>query len=220
MAEPELVEQAILDEWQGIVSLRAHGFDPEALLARLKHRSVPTSEGAYSIVEDIGRPTTDFSKHSRFFDWHTDGLYHDPPPRWTVLHCIDPGDGEITTEVADALAAIRHVPAEHARILEKLATVYVGRDGKRHARKIVGPTWVHLASRGFVTSSVPVEDFPSLRESADAVQAFIAALDRGERHVQKWQAGDVLVFDNHRHLHRRVGIAPDPKRRLTRMWFK
>jgi alpha-ketoglutarate-dependent taurine dioxygenase len=220
MAAIDLIEGAIL-QGCGMFSVRQGDFDPEALLARLKDRSVPTrSEGATSIVEDIGRPTTDCSKHTLKFDWHTDGLYHDPPPRWTVLHCIDPGAGEITTEVADALAAIGRLSAEHARVLEKLETVYVGRDGKRHARRIVGPTFVHLASRGFVTSGASVEDFPSIRETVDAVQALIAALDGGDRHIQKWQTGDVLVFDNHRHLHRRVGIAPDPKRRLTRMWFK
>jgi alpha-ketoglutarate-dependent taurine dioxygenase len=75
-------------------------FDVEELVRLLGPRIVQTSGQNYAIARHKEDPT-DHSNRTTFFDWHCDGLYLPKPPRFALLHCLNPGNGQAKTELAN-----------------------------------------------------------------------------------------------------------------------
>lgn len=196
-------------------------FDIDQVVTAMRdnNRLVMTAEGPYSIVQDDGVPTTDCSKHSLHFDWHTDGLVYPTPPKYVMLHCVNPGTEGITTELCDVNAALDKLPISIRQVLYLCRSNYVDRRGDAHPLPLLADNGLYLASRGFIDSIVPVEYYPTIRGQATSLNSLIEALDNNICHTQNWKAGDTLIFNNHKYLHRRVSKGLDKQRKLYRLWF-
>lgn len=206
--------------------------DVEALLAGLPAAGfdiVPNTEGLISVVTQ-GDDDLDKSRSSATFDFHTDGLYHAELPRFVILYCEDPGNGQVSTKLSDGVAALARLRASSpSHCLDELDTVYVGKDGRRHARPLVnrhpetGEDTLCFGSRAYMQPSMahyPHRDLPTLRDIAHAGTDLLAAVDASMVYEEFWSGGQFLMFDNLRYPHRREARMPDPNRRLLRLWLK
>ena len=192
--------------------------DVDEVVRLLGTRIVQTKGKAYAIAEHRD-DLTDCSDRTEFFDWHSDGLYHSQPPRRVLLYCLDPGHGGVKTEVADTDCVLSALPEEDYHVLTKLRCNYVSHEGV-HSHPMVADGALMLASRGYPTPSpsLPLEATPSIREITKALSSLYQTLDHYAIR-QEWHQGDVLIFDQHRYLHRRTGGPVDHRRKLIRMWF-
>lgn len=187
---------------------------------------VEGSEGAVSQVRETGA-AADFSAHTGYFDFHTDGLYLGCVPDLVMLHCVSEGAGDSPTIFSDSRIALRQLREEARSVLERLTLGYVGKEGKVTERPLIQPhprtgeSIIHLGARSFVRQSPEfgVEDAPSLREIADALQELFVALEAAVVRTHSWAAGDTILFDNHAFVHQRRAVRRDWKRSLLRMWL-
>lgn len=139
------------------------------------------------------------------FPLHTEAAYWRCPPRFLLLHCVDPGaDSPQGTIIMDG-APLASGP--HAKTLR------------------MEPWVVSAAQSSFLSTIVDTRSrSPVLRfdrecmrparltsPSPAIVEAYIAS---APRFVHKWRAGDLLVIDNHRILHGRTAAEESPSTRL------
>jgi hypothetical protein len=189
---------------------------------------VPASDGDLSIVQG-GDSRVDLSRASGQFDFHLDGLYMNRLPHWVLLACEDPGSSTTFTRFADSTQVIKQLDKEILDVLAALAIVYVSKSGDAHRQPLVGvhPTSgepaLMLGSRAYVELDPQlaggVANLPTIREVTDAMVVVFAAVEASVVQEIRWQRGDAVLFDNYRYLHARWGKAPDPERRLRRVWL-
>ena len=91
-------------------------FDVEELVRLLGPRIVQTSGENYAIAMHKEDPT-DHSNRTTFFDWHSDGLYLAKPPRFALLHCLNPGNGQANTELANTNQVLTKLSPSSLRTL-------------------------------------------------------------------------------------------------------
>ena len=145
------------------------------------------------------------------FPFHTDGAHHRRPPRWVVMRCIDPGQGNRPTLLADG--ARLPLTARQSREIER-AVWWVRSGGRSFPASIVkrtGEVTVIRYDRGCMAAANPA--------FAAAGDLFDAAIEASDHVRLSWQADDAVVFDNWRMLHAR-GTASGPDtgvRRLQRI---
>jgi hypothetical protein len=193
-------------------------FDIEELVRFLGSRVVQTSGRNFAVAMHKDDPS-DYSNRTEFFDWHSDGLYHAKPPRFVLLHCVDPGTGQVRTELNDVRRVRSMLTVESHCTLQKLRSHYLGHGGD-FAHEIFYGGGMLLASRGYVSPlpGVPLEDVPSIREIAHALSELYDHLDASVLSIN-WTASATLVFDQYRYMHRRQSATIDLERKLIRMWF-
>lgn len=194
------------------------GLDADKLARLLGPRLVQTSGKNYAVAMHRDDPAN-FSDRTDYFDWHSDGLYHAKPPRFVLLHCLDPGKAGIGTELADAHSALSDIPLSSLRTLRKLRSYYVGRI-LSFDHPILQPEGMLLASRGHASAlpDLQLEGYPTIREIAVAFSDLYRALDK-RAIAYTWRPGATLVFDQYRYMHRRNSAVIDRERKLLRMWF-
>jgi alpha-ketoglutarate-dependent taurine dioxygenase len=193
-------------------------FDVDELVRLLGPRIVQTSGQNYAIARHKEDPT-DHSNRTTFFDWHCDGLYLTDPPKFAMLHCIDPGCGKARTEFAKTSDVLSQLDPTSLRTLGKLRSHYIGHGGI-YNHPILSGGGMLLASRGYVSplADLPFEDHPSIRDISNAISDLY---DRLEENVfsHEWRKGDTLIFDQYQYMHRRQSEVIDRERKLIRMWF-
>lgn len=147
---------------------------------------------------------------------HTDQPFLDHPPRYQLLQCIRPADEGGDNLLADARAAFRHLEAHDARAAELLATVPVRFDRRQQnfARVVESPI---VARRGdddflircsYFTLAPYRLPFARMSEFYRAHDRFIRLVRDPRHHVRvRLEAGDWLIYDNHRTLHARTGFS-------------
>lgn len=180
---------------------------------------VQTGGKDYAIVQHKDDPS-DHSNRTEYFDWHSDGLYHAKPPRFVLLHCLNPGSGEAQTDVASSMQVLKQMSSRTLRTLAKLRSHYIGHGGC-YSHPIRHSAWkMLLASRGYVSplEEIPLEDQPSIREISDAIRELYLLLDENAI-PQEWKAGNTLIFDQYKYMHRRNSSGIDKERKLIRMWL-
>jgi alpha-ketoglutarate-dependent taurine dioxygenase len=193
-------------------------FDADEFVGLLGQRLVQTGGQDYALAvhkED----RTDHSNRTDYFDWHSDGLYHAWPPRFVLLHCVDPGDGTCQTDFVSVAEVLAWMRPEAIETLRKLRSWYIGHGGNFGHPILVGNDML-LASRGHVDAlpTVAFQDQPSIREITDAMSNLYSCMDDCET-WRRWSAGLTVVFDQRKFMHRRISKAIDRKRKLIRMWF-
>jgi alpha-ketoglutarate-dependent taurine dioxygenase len=193
-------------------------FDPERLAEFLGPRVVKTSGKNFALAMHKEDPT-DCSDRTEYFDWHSDGLYHGTPPRFVLLHCLDPGTGRCMTDLANVRDILGRLSPGAQGVLRRLRSYYIGHGG-HFGHPILDSAGMLLASRGFVSplETVPLEDVPSIRETSDAFAELYRLLDESAVSIE-WFKGATLVFDQRLRMHRRQSAAIDRGRKLIRMWF-
>lgn len=194
-------------------------FRLEDVINKLGRRIVNSGDAEYSIVSERNHPT-DCSGQTGYFDWHSDGLYHKEPPRYVMLHCIDPGASQCPTELSETKTALSQMRHSHVMTLSKLRTHYVGRQ-KTYVHDIMSDNGMLLASRGHVSpmEGMGLKDQPTVREITSAMTGLYTMLDNFAGPVW-WKKGRTLVFDQYQYLHRRNSKVIDPNRKLIRLWFR
>lgn len=193
-------------------------FDIDEVVKHLGSRIVPTSGKDYVIAQHKDDPS-DCSDRTDYFDWHSDGLYYTTPPRFVLLHCLDPGSGQGKTELASVFYMLDRLSEDTLYTLNHLRSHYIGHGGCFDHR-ILYHGGMLLASRGYVSPlpDLPLEDIPSIRSTSDALMELYDAL--GFVAVPyTWRAGDTLIFDQYQYLHRRNSCKIDKDRKLIRLWF-
>jgi len=188
---------------------------------------IASHDGMLSIVKDSGELTTDYSKQSLNFDFHTDGLYYKNIPPLVILYCANPGYGSTNTLFADSFDIIDQLD-DYLTTLQKLGVVYVGRDGTQYFSRLIqqhprtNEKCLVFGSRAFLRpdiESIPVNNLPSIREICNAGKQLLGAIDTCHKIAHKWQTNDLIVFDNIRYLHARASEGQDTNRELFRIWL-
>jgi alpha-ketoglutarate-dependent taurine dioxygenase len=193
-------------------------FDVEEFVLLLGPRIVQTSGKNYAIAMHKEDPT-DYSNRTTFFDWHCDGLYLPKPPRFALLHCLHPGNGQAKTELANTNEVLTRLSPGSFRTLSKLRSHYIGHGGS-FDHPILTSDGMLLASRGYVSPllDLPFEDHPSIRDINEALSELYDHLDDSAVPYE-WNMGGTLVFDQYQYMHRRKSETIDRDRKLIRMWF-
>ncbi|MBO6527594.1 MAG: TauD/TfdA family dioxygenase [Erythrobacter sp.] len=177
---------------------------------------MPSTDGRYAVVQDGPE------RNSLDASWHQDGLTYLKPPSRVLLYCEAVGRGDVTTDLADVPTALEQIDPDTRETLNRLDRYYVSRSGKdtHHGRLIrndeeKGMDYFSLCSRGWVRGDLDM----TLERMTRAMHALFEAFQPSL--VHKWSAGDCLIFDNLRFVHRRFNPTntPDPARRLIRLWF-
>jgi alpha-ketoglutarate-dependent taurine dioxygenase len=178
---------------------------------------VDATEGSFTVVQDAPM------RNSLDASWHQDGLSYDEPPSRVLLYCEAAGRADITTDLADVESALKKIDPVLKNALAEIARCYVSRSGEEiysgpllRTDAVSGREYLSLCSRGWVRGTLDA----TLEQVTKAMYALFDALD--PVHCQKWEAGDCLIFDNIRYVHRRHNPHNhiDPERRLIRIWFK
>lgn len=197
-------------------------FDPDVFADKLGERIALTSGKRWTIVEQSLDPKDlqDASRQTTFLDWHVDGSYHHPPPRYVLLHCIDPGHSNGSTQFADGHVIFSKLPRDVILVLSKLQMNYVGRSGVHAHEPILSLAWITICARGYVEPiSKELSEVPSLRETARATSMLFDAMDDSICLDHHWKKYDNIIFDQRRIIHRRMTSAEDRQRKLYRMWW-
>jgi alpha-ketoglutarate-dependent taurine dioxygenase len=192
-----------------------------------RYKLVPSRDGEISTIKQ-GAIVRDISQSSGNFDFHTDGLYLEHPPEFVMLYCVNPGRGLSRTAFVDGAEIVRSLRPDMLDTLSKLDLAYIARDESIHRRKLLqvhprtGEDVLLFGSRTYVCQSdVGGKDaeVPTIRELTAALGELFREIDRNRICERAWNRGDVIVFDNYRYIHRRIGSGGDPDRELKRIWL-
>ncbi|MFV8754282.1 TauD/TfdA family dioxygenase [Nannocystaceae bacterium ST9] len=147
-------------------------------------------------------------------DLHTDQPFLDHPPRYQTLQCIRRASEGGANLLADALAAWRWLELDdpEAAALLRSQPVRFHRRQRGFEREIETPLVIVDGEHFMIRSSYFT--FAPHRMPFDRMRAFYRAHDRFIRllrdprhHVKVMlEAGDWLIYDNHRTLHARTGF--------------
>ena len=187
-----------------------------------------------------GRPT---GAHNDGVGWHTDYSYKEQPVMCTMLYAVEVPDEGSDTLLADGVAAYEALPAERQAQLQKLKLhhsyahfmsnrKYGNNMELTDAQKLENPEVDHplirthpadgrkalWPSTGTVTAVIGQDD-PTDLAMLDELVEFMTQERFVHRH--KWQAGDILMWDNRCTLH--TGTLYDDKkytRTMHRLWAK
>jgi len=199
--------------------------DVEELVHLLGSRIVRTGGRDYGHDYRIAmhrEDPTDCSDRTEYFDWHSDGLYYSKPPKYVLLHCLDPGSQQINTDLAETIQVLSVIHHDHFQILKKLLSHYIGHGGNFDHPVLTGyqNSEMLLASRGHISAlpDLSLEDHPSLREISTALTDLYRSLDENAVSYQ-WNKGATLIFNQYQYMHRRNSNSIDRERKLIRMWF-
>lgn len=172
--------------------------------------------------------------------WHTDMSYNPKPPRASILHGVEVPEGQGDTWFADMAQAFESLPAELRRRLEGLACKHdATHNSTGERRRGYEEAYDDAARPGAVHPLVvahPLTGRPCLflGRRLNAVVIGLARhesealLDELWRHVerspavwaQRWQVGDIIVWDNQRVMHRRDAFAQHARRLMHRAQIK
>jgi alpha-ketoglutarate-dependent taurine dioxygenase len=227
------IEQDVCDllnktpNYAGLLEVVNGAFDPESFVAdsssQLRYYSVaPSSDGTISVIQghQEGR---DKSQRSDSFDYHTDGVYRPQPPALFMLACENPGTANTSTVFLDSRRVVREL-TDYLPILGQLQFTYTDKRGVDRSRPMLEP---HPLTGELVMHSVtlghaePLSTARNVKQSAidEAMLALDSTLRSLPPYRHSWKQGDVVIADNQAYLHARVASAPDPLRKLGRVWL-
>lgn len=131
--------------------------------------------------------------------------------------------------LSDSTDALSRLDSWGVAILRKIHGVYIGRNGDEYVRPLVytapnGREMIEMPSRGYLRPNdlrPDLGDHLTVRDISAFTQQLLDALEASLCASVSWNAGDLLLFDNHRfpHARRTVAGAFDPSRKLHRIWF-
>ena len=202
----------------GAVLVRGAGPDTERLIddfIATGLRVIPTHFGR---IEDLRTDNTTNQNTDQLgytdaaVDLHTDQPFLAEPPRFQMLHCMQPADEGGDSTVADARASAEYLRRTDAHAYELLSTVPIRfhRVQKSFEKLHTSPL---LELRGGALARVRSSYFTMAPQelSFERMEAWYRAYQRWERLVSdphhhyrfRLEAGDFLLYDNWRMLHAR-----------------
>jgi alpha-ketoglutarate-dependent taurine dioxygenase len=212
----------------GAAVVRRNAADPtqpeqatEPLIAAIEQLGLAVIPTHFGRIEDLRTDNTTNQNTDQLgytdapVDLHTDQPFLDQPPRYQVLQCIRPAVQGGANLLADALAVYRWLELDDPEAAELLATQPVRFDRRQRGfqRAIETPLVIREGERFMVRSSyftlAPHRmPFARMRAFYRAHDRFVRLLRDPRHHVQVMlDAGDWLIYDNHRTLHARTGFS-------------
>jgi hypothetical protein len=196
------------------------GFDWAAAANQLN--VIPNRQGElFSFIED-GTDQLDFSRRSGAFDWHTDGLYHQRPPRYVTQYCLHPGELNIKTALADSAVILSKMLDKHLAVLTQLCIEYVGHGLKRQQPVINSEGGLFLGvgfkcSTDYTNIMACSDRYVSTRDIANALSNLYETLDQNKILVA-WEPDKLLRLNQYRYLHCRDSVCEHDTRKFVRIW--
>jgi alpha-ketoglutarate-dependent taurine dioxygenase len=195
-----------------------------------RFRKVASSDGAFSIVENLNEPDN-YSANTFRFAAHTDGLARPIPPMFSMLYCISDGSSASETYFLDTFAIAQKMQQNYAdayEVIKRLEQVYIKNNGQTFARPFVeahpisGMDILNITlGRAFTR---PREDLKVMQipHQEESVQALICLFNLMKEHQglrHHWTKGDLIIWDNHRFIHGRDNVSDCIGRKLLRVWW-
>ena len=137
------------------------------------------------------------------FPFHTDGAHHRIPPRWVVMRCAAPGNGDRSTLLLDATQF--ELTGAEWRLLER--AVWWARSGGRSFPVPV----VRSTERGRTFRYDPGCMSPAAPAFDESRRVLEQAITHTAHTAIAWKADDLLIFDNWRMLHSRAASQSDDR---------
>lgn len=196
--------------------------DTEALIDALAAAGLQVTATHFGRIEDLRTDNTTNQNTDQLgytdaaIEAHTDQPFLDRPPRYQLLHCVRPADRGGENYVVDGLAAARYlesVDAEASRVLRS-TPVHFHRRQRAFERLVVSPI-LRLREDGsfqirysYFTMAPQRLPFSEMDGFYRAYRRF-AEIVRAPQHQYRMrlEAGDFLLYDNHRMLHARTGFS-------------
>ncbi len=201
----------------GVVVLRGAGEDTERLIGGFESRGLAVIPTHFGRIEDLRTDNTTNENTDQLgytdaaVELHTDQPYIETPPRYQMLHCMRRAERGGDSSVADGIHAARHLQSLDATAYELLTTVPVRFDRRQKAfRSLQIRPIVELRDGEPHQVRLSYFTYGPHRIAFDLLEAWYAAYARYvailEEHAIRFSlnAGDALVYDNHRMLHART----------------
>lgn len=207
---------------EGAVVVRRFGADTESLIRFFEQGEVHVVETHAGRIEEL-RTDRDSSANAEWLGYpsaavhpHTDQAFLARPPRYQALHCIRPAARGGESFVVDARQAAVHLRSIDAEAFRILTTVPIRhrreRQGFEQAAEapileLGGPEGFAVRFSYLTTAPyhLPFEQMEVWYRAHDR----FARLVRDPRHQIRFalEAGDFVLYDNHRMLHGRSGFS-------------
>lgn len=232
IAEPALADTIALAlarvHEHGAAVVRRRPEDPsepehatEPLIAALETRGLRVISTHFGRIEDLRTDNTTNQNIDQLgytdapVDLHTDQPFLDRPPRYQVLQCVRPASQGGANLLADALAVWRWLELDDPQSADLLASQPVRFDRRQQGfeRAIETPLVIRdnnhfLVRSSYFTLAPHRMPFARMRAFYHAHDRFVRLLRDPRHHVQiMLEAGDWLIYDNHRTLHARTGFS-------------
>jgi alpha-ketoglutarate-dependent taurine dioxygenase len=195
--------------------------DTEALIDELTARGLAVIGTHFGRIEDLRTDNRTNANNDQLgytdaaIDLHTDQPFLEEPPHFQALHCLQPAPVGGDTALVDARALSELLRAEDADAWEMLRTVPVVFHRKQRSFEKVlsapvlgedGPSGFRARYSYFTLAPFRVP-FAQMERWYRAHRRF-ARMVRDPRHQLRFrlEAGDVVLYDNHRMLHARTGF--------------
>jgi alpha-ketoglutarate-dependent 2,4-dichlorophenoxyacetate dioxygenase len=163
--------------------------------------------------------------------WHSDSSFREIPAMYSILSAYEVPDKAGETEFASARAAYKRLPVETRELVDTKIGIHdyifsrtkVGEDAvSQSQRTYMHPVRQRLVRQNpvtgeknlFVGSHVKeIEGLPDI-EAKPLIESLIAEVTRAESvYRHRWQAGDIMIWDNRCVLHRGCGYDAEKYRR-------
>ena len=203
----------------GAVLVRGAGLDTEAWIDAFSAQDLRVIPTHFGRIEDLRTDNTTNQNTDQLgytdaaVDLHSDQPFLAEPPRYQMLHCMQPADEGGDSQVADARVAAEYLRRvdEHAYALLSSVPIRFHRVQKNFEKLHVSPL---LELRDRVLFRVRSSYFTMAPQQApfERMEAWYRAYQRWERllgeprHSYRFrlEAGDFLLYDNWRMLHART----------------
>ena len=200
----------------GAVVARGAGDDTEALIRSFEAQGLSVTATHFGRIEDLRTDNTTNQNIDQLgytdaaVDLHTDQPFIERPPRYQLLHCMRPATHGGENALADGLQAARHLRSLDAPAFELLTSVPVGFDRRQAAFESLQERPIvelrdgepHQVRASYFTYGPHRMDFAVMEAWYRAYARFVAILTRHPLRL-RLEAGDFLLYDNHRMLHAR-----------------
>ncbi len=203
----------------GAVVVRGAGNDTNSLIDAFEAEALRVIPTHFGRIEDLrtdnttNQNTDQLGYTDAVVDLHTDQPFIEHPPRFQMLHCMRPAARGGDNAVADGLQAARLLRSLDAPAFALLSTVPVRFDRRQkefqslQVRPIIElrEGEPHQVRASYFTYGPHRIAFDTLEAWYRAYARFAAILE--EQAVRfRLEAGDFLLYDNHRMLHARTGF--------------
>ncbi|MEZ4753287.1 MAG: TauD/TfdA family dioxygenase [Bdellovibrionota bacterium] len=152
---------------------------------------------------------------------HTDGAYLDAPPEIVALHCVreiyDGGDS-LLIDGKSLYQEISKCHPEYLTMLMRPDAFTITRAGETSKRPLFFSKGCRTRLAFRTGDLVAVVPHPECAKAFAAVEEY--ALRRENQLRLRLESGDILICDNTRMLHGRLGFSVGSPRKLHRLWLR
>jgi len=208
---------------RGAVVVRGAGGDTEALIEAFVATGLQVIETHFGRIEDLrtdnttNRNTDQLGYTDARVDLHTDQPFLDEPPRYQLLHCMQPATAGGENRIVDAAQAAVYLRSVDRGAFNMLATVPVRFHRRQKAFERVHDSPIIELRRGgeffrvrssYFTVAPHRIPFEQMEQWYRAYNNFTEiVMDARHQYRFTLQGGDFVMYDNYRMLHARTGFS-------------